>query len=143
MELIHCINYLLTTAQHKVFQEMSSRLDQYGVTPVQYGVMYCLWTGKARTPKEIATILQLENSTISGVLDRMEKKGLLERRVSLEDRRFIEVILTEKGRSLEEPILKTVEEVNYDIMSVLPENDQATLKDTLRILAGLDKIEIE
>lgn len=43
MELTQCINYLLTTAQHKVFQEMSSRLEKFDVTPVQYGVMYCLW----------------------------------------------------------------------------------------------------
>ena len=37
MELTQCINYLLTTAQHKVFQEMSSRLEKFDVTPVQYG----------------------------------------------------------------------------------------------------------
>ena len=36
MELTQCINYLLTTAQHKVFQEMSSRLEKFDVTPVQY-----------------------------------------------------------------------------------------------------------
>lgn len=34
MELTQCINYLLTTAQHKVFQEMSSRLEKFDVTPV-------------------------------------------------------------------------------------------------------------
>ena len=32
MELTQCINYLLTTAQHKVFQEMSSRLEKFDVT---------------------------------------------------------------------------------------------------------------
>lgn len=47
-------------------------------------------------PKEIAAELKLENSTISGVLERMEKKELIERQVSKEDRRFIEVVLTER-----------------------------------------------
>ena len=52
MELTQCINYLLTTAQHKVFQEMSSRLEKFDVTPVQYGVMYCLWIeGKTKPIK--------------------------------------------------------------------------------------------
>ena len=137
MELTQCINYLLTTAQHKVFQEMSTRLDQFDATPVQHGVMYCLWEGGKNKPKEIAAELQLENSTISGVLERMEKKGLIERQVSKEDRRFIEVVLTGKGQALREPILKTVEEVNRDVMSVMPETEQEELKDALRILAGI------
>lgn len=51
MELTQCINYLLTTAQHKVFQEMSSRLEKFDVTPVQYGVMYCLWIEGKTKPK--------------------------------------------------------------------------------------------
>ena len=96
MELNQCINYLLTTSQHRVFQEVSKRLEPFDVTPVQYGVLYCLWKGDKTTPKEIAAELKLENSTISGILDRMEKKDLLKRQVSIEDRRYIEVVLTEK-----------------------------------------------
>lgn len=57
MELTQCINYLLTTAQHKVFQEMSSRLEKFDVTPVQYGVMYCLWIeGKTKTKRDRSRI---------------------------------------------------------------------------------------
>ena len=132
MELTQCINYLLTTAQHKVFQEMSSRLEKFDVTPVQYGVMYCLWI------EEIAAELKLENSTISGVLERMEKKELIERQVSKEDRRFIEVVLTEKGKALQNPILATVEEVNKDVLSEMSQEEQSELKKALRILGGLE-----
>ena len=120
MELNQCINYLLTTAQHKVFQEISRRLEPFDVTPIQYGVMHCLWKGEKTTPKEIASELKLENSTISGILDRMEKKGLLNRHVSIEDRRFIEVVLTDKGKSLEEPILKVIDDANHDILASIP-----------------------
>ncbi|MGN0204048.1 MAG: MarR family winged helix-turn-helix transcriptional regulator [Coprococcus sp.] len=137
MELNQCINYLLTTSQHKVFQEISRRLEPFDVTPIQYGVMHCLWKGEKTTPKEIASELKLENSTISGILDRMEKKGLLNRHVSVEDRRYIEVVLTEKGKSLEEPILKIIDEANHDIMIDIPEDEQEILKKNLRLLAGL------
>lgn len=64
----------MTTAQRRVFQAMSARLEPYDVTPVQYGVLYYLWETDIHTPREIADRLQLENSTISGVLERMEKK---------------------------------------------------------------------
>ena len=137
MELNQCINYLLTTAQHAVFQEMSAQLSKFDVTPVQYGVMYCLWVTKKNSPKEIAEELRLENSTISGVLERMEKKGLIKRKVSKEDRRFVEIILTDKGNDLEEPILETVEEVNRIVLKDMGQQEQEALKASLRHLAGI------
>lgn len=137
MELNQCINYLLTTAQHAVFQEMSAQLSKFDVTPVQHGVMYCLWVKKKNSPKEIAEELRLENSTISGVLERMEKKGLIKRKVSKEDRRFVEIILTDKGNDLEEPILETVEEVNRIVLKDMGQQEQEALKESLRHLAGI------
>lgn len=135
MELTHCINYLLTTAQRRIFQELSARLEPYDVTPVQYGVLYCLWETDIHTPREIADKLQLENSTISGVLERMEKKELIERQVSKKDRRYIEVVLTEKGAELKNGVLSTVEQFNEDVMSAFSEKDQAILKESLSKLS--------
>ena len=139
MELNQCINYLLTTSQHRVFQEVSKRLEPFDVTPVQYGVLYCLWKSDKTTPKEIAAELKLENSTISGILDRMEKKDLLKRQVSIEDRRYIEVVLTEKGAALEKPVLDTIDTANIDILADIPNEEQQILKKNLRLLAGLEE----
>ena len=130
MELNQCINYLLTTSQHRVFQEVSKRLEPFDVTPVQYGVLYCLWKGDKTTPKEIAAELKL---------DRMEKKDLLKRQVSIEDRRYIEVVLTEKGAVLEKPVLDTIDTANIDILADIPDEEQQILKKNLRLLAGLEE----
>ncbi len=135
MELTHCINYLLTTAQRRVFQAMSARLEPYDVTPVQYGVLYYLWETDIHTPREIADRLQLENSTISGVLERMEKKNLIERQVSKKDRRYIEVVLTDKGASLKDDVLRTVEQFNDDVMTVFSPEEQDILKKSLEKLS--------
>ena len=134
MELTHCINYLLTTAQRRVFQAMSARLEPYDVTPVQYGVLYYLWETDIHTPREIADRLQLENSTISGVLERMEKKNLIERQVSKKDRRYIEVVLTDKGASLKDAVLRTVEQFNDDVMTAFSPEEQDILKKSLEKL---------
>lgn len=55
-----------------------------------------------------------------------------------EDRRFIEVVLTEKGKALQNPILATVEEVNKDVLSEMSQEEQSELKKALRILGGLE-----
>ena len=99
--------------------------------------MYCLWENDRRSPKEIAERLKLENSTISGILERMEKKDLIERNISKEDRRFIQVQLTKKGADLEKDVLNAVEEVNSDVLSMFSQEECSMLKSYLKVLAGV------
>lgn len=134
MELHRCINFLLTTAQHNVFQQMSAGLSEFDITPVQYAVLYCLWEEDIHNPKEIAKYLQVENSTISGVLDRMEKKNLIERKISKADRRCIQIDLTDKGKMLRDSVLKRVEEVDSAVMKIFSPEENRKLKDDLTLL---------
>lgn len=116
MNIKTCINYLLTVSQHEVFQTLSDRLVPFGITPGQYGVLNCLWEKKEVTPKEIAQELALENSTVSGVLDRMQKKELISRTLDPNNRRSIKVILTPKGAALETDVLRVIDEVNHQVL---------------------------
>lgn len=136
MELTQCINFLLTTAQHTVFQYLSSKLSAYDITPSQYAVLSCLWGREHATPKQISEILYLETSTISGVLDRMQKKNLIDRVTNKEDRREVQVIITKKGKALEEPIQKIIDEVNQEVLLPFSEEEREKLIATLRIIAN-------
>lgn len=135
MELTQCINYLLTTSQHSVFQYLNGKLSEYDVTPSQYGVLSCLWQREFATPKQISEILCLETSTISGVLDRMQKKGLIDRVINRNDRREVRVVPTEKGKALEEPISKIIDEVNEEVLKCFTDEEVALLKNQLRTIA--------
>ncbi len=134
MNLDQCINFLLTGAQHRVFQELKKELEQYDLTPIQYGVLKCIWQLDLHTPKEIAEYLSIENSTISGILDRMEKKGLIERKIDREDRRFVYIDLTKAGKDLEDPVNKTIEDFNTEVLSIFTEKEASALRDMLRRL---------
>lgn len=135
MELTQCINYLLTTAQHSVFQYLNGKLAAYDVTPSQYAILSCLWQRDFATPKQISEILCLETSTISGVLDRMQKKGLIDRVINQEDRREVRVLPTEKGKALEEPISKIIDEVNEEVLKCFSDEEIAVLKKQLKVIA--------
>ena len=134
MNLDQCINFLLTGAQHRVFQELKKELEQYDLTPIQYGVLKCIWQLDLHTPKEIAEYLSIENSTISGILDRMEKKELIERKIDREDRRFVYIDLTKAGKDLEDPVNKTIEDFNTEVLSIFTEKEASALRDMLRKL---------
>lgn len=139
MELQCCINYLLTTAQHEVFQTFSGGLAQFNITPGQYGVLSCLWKNGSCTPKEIAQILRLENSTISGVLDRMQKRGLIDRVVDPNDRRSVQVVPTEEGSALRDDVLRVIDELNVEILAGFSPSQRSVLVECLRQIGKVDE----
>lgn len=138
MEYTNCINFLLTIAQHEVFLIFSENLSHYGITPGQYGVLACLWKNETLTPKEIATILRVENSTISGVLDRMQKRGLIDRVLNPNNRRSISVKATKEGLALKEPVQQMIEELNEQ---VLRDFSSAEREELLTLLNRIGRIE--
>ncbi len=137
--LQRCINYLLTVAQHDVFQTFSEGLSEFGITPGQYGVLRCLWEDGPCTPKELAQILRLENSTVSGVLDRMEKKGLIKRVVDPNDRRSIRVETTPPGAAMKDDVLRVIGELNMQVLGHLPPEERDGL---IQLLADIGKVEL-
>ena len=138
MELKECINFLLSAAQHNVFQYLSVKLSSLGITPSQYSVLSCLWGRSHATPKQLAEILGIETSTVSGLLDRLQKNGFIDRIVNSEDRREVQVIATQKGRDLEEPVTRIIDEVNYEVLKSFSQEEVDKLKATLRIIASAD-----
>lgn len=131
MELNDCVNFSLTKAQQSVFQHFKTVLTEYDVTPVQYGILKCLWRENAQTPRQIAASLSLDSSTITGILDRMESKELLKRTPDPDDRRALRVVLTDQGSRLRQPVEKAVEAANADIMGVFSREEQAQFKNFL------------
>ncbi|MEA5009924.1 MarR family transcriptional regulator [Clostridium tyrobutyricum] len=136
MELNECINFLLTKAQHNVFQYLKTNLEPFDVTPVQYGILKCLWTKDGQTPKQIADILGLDGSTITGILDRMEKKKFVKRTENPEDRRTLKVVITDKGSRLQKPVEEVVNKVNQYMLEIFTEKEQKKFKSFLRLIAN-------
>ena len=77
---------------------MDARVSRYDVTPVQTHVLLYLQQHGGQVPQhELAGYLRVKPSTINGVLDRMEEKGLVRRSVSGSDARRRLITLTDKG----------------------------------------------
>lgn len=76
-------------------------LDRLGITYPQYLVLHSLWETDGRTIGEIAERLSLEPSTITPLVKRIAKAGLVERGRDPADERHVRVVLTTAGRVLE------------------------------------------
>lgn len=140
MEFSHCINYLLSVSQHEVNQRFSTLLSPYHVTPAQYGVLNCLWLYDLHTPTEIAQKLQLKTTTISGILDRMQTQGLIERVLNPNDNRSLIVVLTPLSEEIRDDVIKASDQLNDEYMSDFSAEEKEILFSALRKIGSVENI---
>ena len=94
--------FSLYSAVHAMTQAYRPHLEALGLTYPQYLVMSALWSATdAPTVGTLSRQLQLESSTLTPLLKRLETTGLLTRRRDAEDERQVRIALTEAGQALQ------------------------------------------
>jgi len=93
--------FRLYTASRLLTQAYHPLLSQQGLTYPQYLVLLVLWEKDAQPVNDIAKRLFLETNTVTPLLQRMEKEGILTRTKGKEDARQMIVSLTRKGKDLQ------------------------------------------
>ena len=74
--------------------------EPHGITPVQYAALHAVSVAPGIDQRTLARTIGLDASTIGGVIDRLEARGLIERSANAEDRRVKLLSLTSSGKSL-------------------------------------------
>ena len=108
LQLDNQICFRLYTATRLVTQAYTPMLTELGITYPQYLVLMVLWEHDNQPVNDIAHRLVLETNTVTPLLQRMEKLGLVVRQRGKEDKRQQIVSLTEKGKALEEQAYMTI-----------------------------------
>ena len=101
LKLDNQLCFRLYAASRLVTQAYTPFLSQLGITYPQYLVMMVLWEQDGQPVNDLAKRLHLETNTVTPLLQRMEKQGLVSRRKGKEDGRQVIVSLTAEGRALE------------------------------------------
>ncbi len=107
-----CISFLLGKAYQQVQQASKQRLAPYGVTPVQYGLLRVLAERDGQNGAELGERLQLDSATITGLLDRLERAGLIERRADDQDRRVNRIFATAQSCAIQPALDQAMDELN-------------------------------
>lgn len=98
---IGAIASLIDKINKKFFKIRNDLISKSGMTPQQYYLLTLLWEEDGKPLHELAKRCCCSKSTITGIVDTMEKNGLVFRDRSGQDRRVILLRLTEKGKRLE------------------------------------------
>jgi DNA-binding MarR family transcriptional regulator len=94
-------------------------------------------TKDGQNVKNLAERLSLESPAVTGLVDRLEKEKMVERRSDPEDRRALKIFLTEKGRGLAQRIIPLAVEFNDSLMSRLNLEQVRALKGLLASIEGI------
>jgi DNA-binding MarR family transcriptional regulator len=128
-----CFN--IGRVMRKVYEHYESRLAPFNLTTPQYMVFNALWMGDGITIGDLGQRVSLDGSTITGILDRMEKNGYVERRPNDEDRRSALVYLTEQAHEVGPQIVKFADELDDSIRGRFSTKDMAVFERVLHDLA--------
>lgn len=120
------ICYKLSRVMRKVQRYYEASLAHFEITPVQFYVLSALLWNDGMKFKDLAKSVGIDGSTLTGILDRMERGGFVERRDDPEDRRSLLVYITEKSRELGPDMIELAANLDREIKEQFPGAEFAT-----------------
>jgi DNA-binding MarR family transcriptional regulator len=136
LQLDNQICFRLYTAARLITQAYTPMLNTLGITYPQYLVLMVLWERDNQPVNDIAHRLLLETNTVTPLLQRMEKLGIVVRKKGEQDKRQQIVSLTDKGRDMEEKAFESIPSGMMNQLSACP----LQLDDYMNLAQSLDSI---
>jgi MarR family transcriptional regulator, organic hydroperoxide resistance regulator len=134
----HSVGYrikLLSQLMTRHFQEM---LEPHGLTPFHWLVLCCLWEQDGLPTSHLGDRLCQVGGTLTGVIDRMEERGLVKRERDPQDRRVWRIWLTEAGQQLESVLPSHSAEMRERTMKGLSQAERQLFSEWIdRMIANL------
>lgn len=126
------VGYLMRRIISLLAQGVERELEPTGLTNAQWVPMLKLYMGRASTAAELARQCDLDAGSMTRLLDRLEAKQLCRRVRSSEDRRVVNLELTDAGRAAAQGIPATLCGVQNALLAGFSQEEWQTLKSYLR-----------
>ena len=128
------LSYLLARASHLVSRQFHAQLKPRGMAVPVWRVLSTLSDGDGLPVTELAKITLFKQPTLTKVIDRMSKQGVVERRASERDRRKVLVYITPKGRTVVADLLMRAKQHEHEVLAGHSEVEIERLKGALHTL---------
>ncbi len=134
MQEIDCIFFQLAKANQLASRFLSQKVAELNLTPIQALVLGFLHAEDQITSSELGRKTELDSATLTGILDRLEAAGYIERKNNPEDRRSIHIHLTPKGSALSDEAIQVIATANIEFLQVLTKEQKRDLFDIIKKL---------
>jgi DNA-binding MarR family transcriptional regulator len=127
----------LEATVHRVLEKLGSDLAELGLSHGEVNALAQLEPDSPRTVAELQAATGQRASTLTGVLDRLERRGLVERRLNPRDRRSFTVELTDAGAQAAGRVRKTFRDFDERALRAV---SQRSTKGFFEVLNALDEL---
>jgi DNA-binding MarR family transcriptional regulator len=126
--------FLVFTAQLKLKTYLKNTFSEAGVTitPAQSGILFLLKAKNGQTMSELTQVLSIDNSTLTGLVDRLERAGFVKRNAGTLDRRASHVFITDRGSEEIDRAQAVIRRVNEQIKADFTESEVEAFKKILK-----------
>lgn len=119
---------------HRTFA--NDALTELGLYAGQEVFLYSLWEQDGLTQSQLVEQMCVQHATISKMVDRMEKAGLVTHRADAEDSRVTRIFLTEQGKNLEKSVRDIWDQLEVRLVAGLSTEERILLRRLLLEVSG-------
>ncbi|MCX5834406.1 MAG: MarR family transcriptional regulator [Deltaproteobacteria bacterium] len=126
--------YLIFTAQQKLRTYMKNVLvkENVKVTTAQAGILFLLKQKNGQSMSALSQVLSVDNSTLTGLIDRLERSGFVRRNSNPGDRRALNIDITDAGVKELEKAKAVIRRINEEIKAGFSEQEMESFKKVLQ-----------
>jgi DNA-binding MarR family transcriptional regulator len=125
------VGYLVNRLAQTIGRELDRRMIDLGLTDAQWKPMFLLHQGECSTAADFSRIACHDTGAVTRLLDRLEVKGLIRRVRSADDRRVVNLELTEAGKKIAAEVPKIIVEIANQLLTGFSHDEFAQFKSLL------------
>lgn len=130
--------FKINNVMRKIQRYYEATLTPYGLTPVQFYIFSILNETDGIKFKDLAIKANLDGSTLTGILDRMESAGFVVKKDDPSDRRTLRIFLTEKSEKIAPEVMSKADELEEKLNHLIGEQDYLTFSKVLNLLFAVE-----
>lgn len=125
------LGFILNKTNTKLKNQLFQRFKEDDITPEQWSVLTCLWQQEGVSPKELADLICKDKPNTNRILEKLQAKGLILRKLHPTDRRAYQIYLTERGWAIKDKLIAKVTQLQEEVTAGL---EQAKVEEMKRLL---------
>ena len=129
-----CIFFQLAKVHQLANRFLSQKVSELNITSVQAMLLGFLEKEDQITSSELGKRTELDSATLTGLLDRLEATGFIERKGNPDDRRSIHIHLTKKGKTMSREATRVIAESNLEFLQGLTDSQKQDLHSIIKKL---------
>ncbi|MBT1073080.1 MarR family winged helix-turn-helix transcriptional regulator [Pelotalea chapellei] len=130
------LGFLLAKSYQRGWSLFKEKLEPWDMTPPQFALLAFLWQQDGLSQVELSEKSQVDRTTVGGLIDRLERNGIVQRQPHPKDRRAYQIRLTPKGRALEPVLIEAARGATEQFTTGLSVKEIKELTRMLGILRG-------